>query len=348
MYIKESCNNIIDLYDDDDLFSWYSKLTGRYRIFRDRFGLGINKFSPWMVSNEVDRIPDGNINVTIEEALNEEIKRIYNMNKKIYIMWSGGVDSTSIICSFIQNGFDKSNIFILHSESSIEEYPLFYKFLLEQKWNLLKFDYFTLYDMLNTIISDDNNVLLSGIHGDKLYEGTFIRQYEFINWKQFLMECDGKHHIPIYEYILKSLDVKPYTTSDFLWVMNFVLSWNESLAFPFMRKNYILPFSTSTFQDICMQRFKTRNSYGSYEFENPKFYKPELKNIIFDVLKDEEYVNSKRKVYSFKQIKGFDKTEYKYYTYLWCDSGFISGNTFDSYEKKKFLKCWRKDSYRDE
>lgn len=345
MYIKESCNNIINLYDDDDFFSWYSKLTGRFRIFRDRFGLDINKFSPWMVSNEIDTIPTGNTNYTIEEALNEEISRIYNMNKKIYIMWSGGVDSTSIICSFIQNGFDKSNIFILYNDSSINEYPLFYNFLLEQKWNLIKFDYFTLYDLLNNIISDDNNVLLSGIHGDKLFEGVFVKNYEFSNWKYFLIENDAKHHIPICEHILKSLDVNPTTTADFLWVIHFALSWGESLAFPFMRKNYLLPFSTSIFQDICIQRIKTRNSYGSYEMANPKFYKPELKSIIFDVTKDENYMNMKQKVYSFKQLKGFDKTEYKYYTYLWCDSGIIMEHTFDVYEKKKFLNRWRKDSY---
>ena len=276
MKIIQSSNNIINLYNDENIFDWYSKFSNN-RIIRDRFGLDLNKYSPWHISDKVDILPDGNVSISIETALHEEISSICKLKKNVYIMWSGGVDSTAIICSFIQNGYSKTNIHILYTEDSIKEYPQFFNYLQKNSFNMILFDYSSLFELIKNVIQSDD-ILINGVHGDKLYEGLFPESYENIHWKQFVLENSGKQYIPIFEHILKSFNFNPTTTADFFWMMDFNFRWGETLTLPFV-KNVILPFSSDTFQNICVNRMKTFHSYGVKESSNPSLYKPELKKL---------------------------------------------------------------------
>lgn len=345
MNIITSSNNIINLYTDDDIFSWYSKFS-RNRIIRDRFGLNINQFSPWMVSNNKDCIPIGNISDSVVEILHKEIECIYKQGKNIYILWSGGVDSTSIICSFIQQNYT-SNIKILYSDNSIKEFPAFFEYLKNNtSWELIYFNYLNFYDLLQTISSNDRNVIVSGLHGDKLYEGSIPSSHiqdGYLHWKEFVIKYNGRNFIPIFEYIFSKFDIQPSTALDFFWMLDLNFRWGETLSFPYI-KRLMLPFTSNLMQELCVKRMKLYKSYGCEEYNNPKLYKPELKSIIYDVIHNNEYLY-KEKVHSFREMTDYDKTRYVYYTYLWCDSGVIIHNTLDEYEKKKFLRVYRKESY---
>ena len=87
----------------------------------------------------------------LESGINA-VKIVEKENKNIYILWSGGIDSTYVLCSFLASHIDKKTVTIVCNHNSIAEYPWFWhniikkhnlnymsteKFFQWGKWNLI-------------------------------------------------------------------------------------------------------------------------------------------------------------------------------------------------------------------
>jgi hypothetical protein len=117
---------------------------------------------------------DGNNIPTYADACNERattlIKQAEDKDKKIYLMWSGGVDSTAILVSFLINSTaeQRQRFVVLMSQDSIRENPEFFK-----NHILNKLEYQTssrLIDMYYT----DSNLFVHGEVNGQLYGENII------------------------------------------------------------------------------------------------------------------------------------------------------------------------------
>ena len=77
-----------------------------------------------------DAIPMPNLDLSINESVDEYFdiiaKEYVNKYSEIYLLWSGGIDSTAALISLIKARKSKNQLTVLYSSSSIAEYPWFY------------------------------------------------------------------------------------------------------------------------------------------------------------------------------------------------------------------------------
>ena len=79
------------------------------------------KSKPWTV-------PDQSIDQPLEDILELRVQQILasNQNTKFNLFWSGGIDSTTMVCAFLMYCTDVSNLRIVYSPMSMKENPHFF------------------------------------------------------------------------------------------------------------------------------------------------------------------------------------------------------------------------------
>jgi hypothetical protein len=66
-------------------------------------------------------------NKSFKEICDSAATNILNEGKPVDIFWSGGIDSTVVVISFLNVCTDLSQINIVYDKGGIKEYPLFYE-----------------------------------------------------------------------------------------------------------------------------------------------------------------------------------------------------------------------------
>ena len=296
-------SNIKVNFTDNSLLSWYS-LEQKSRLMRDRFG-SLNKYSPFKFSKTYDKIPSiSSMNGTYEEFRDIFYKKIENICKKyknIYIMWSGGVDSTALLCGLINYGC--KNLYVLCTEDSIQEYPFLYeKIKTSYNINFITHEYMTQF----SYSLKEDEILLIGTPGDQLFGSTLSYKYNthcHNNWKEFFINTTYNYKSLIFQndYALTEYKLVDYikTTQALFWWLNFSVKWEYvHLFYPCTKQVYHI-YADKQFQEWCMSRIDIINDIP---YTNPLYYKRELKNIIFEVTKDYEYFKNKIKEGSYQKL----------------------------------------------
>ena len=328
------CKNPIN---EPNILSLYGNLQSSY-IEIDRFGF-LNQFSNYKLGksdNFTDFISDmPNSDEKFTEIFNkrilEIIERSNKENLKIYVSWSGGVDSSAIVCGLLMSEIEKSKINILYSSKSIEEYPLLYEKLNENKINMI--------DMSNDIgavifsNSINDGLLITGWCADQLF-GSIINQIypdyynkpfehwiidysktENFDWNDSIEQCKTA-----FEHY--KLPVK--TFSEWTWFMNFFIKWNyvkmSSYATIGKYTDRVINFyDTIDFQKWAINNFDKLSALSQLKSNE---YKLPLKKIILNYTKDKEYYNNKGKYGSWSNISAvqnkiklafLDNEGYKFY-----------------------------------
>jgi hypothetical protein len=164
-----------------DINSMFSNSPKFDPLDRTNLALGPIVFSserPW-------RIP--NVELDLETALEKRVTEICNTEHKINILWSGGIDSTAIVVSFLRYAPDLKQCRILYSPWSTYEHPDFF--------DLLKtINQIELVDLSGEfyLTCDLDGIFVSGNSGDEIHaslDQSFFDQYGydflFTNWKDF-------------------------------------------------------------------------------------------------------------------------------------------------------------------
>lgn len=118
--------------------------------------------------NEQFALPASHAASTFDDACISRACELLDANKKIYIMWSGGIDSTAIVTAFLASGQDLSNIVIALNHDSIKEYPKFYFEHIRPKFPVIAIE--ELMTIASTIGIE--GIVLSGEHADQLIGGS--------------------------------------------------------------------------------------------------------------------------------------------------------------------------------
>lgn len=280
---------------------------------RDRFGI-LNKYSPINWSNQTDEIPTAfTEHVALGTIMDERMAEILAKysSGKVVVAWSGGVDSTAVICAYLRSGAPLDRLTIVCTEDSIEEYPLFYELLRKLGVNIN-----IAYSVTDELSDVECEVILTGCCGDQLFGSVVnthnvnlynepwvdaLRTYAYGKRKVKLSNRSLEILEAVYTDYGKNLGVEIEQWCEFLWMMNFGCKWtfmqhgtNLSLA---GTPNY--GKAVAFFEDIKFQRWAVTR-FPSLRERNPHTnvltYKAELKQYILNYTADRTYFQSKGKM----------------------------------------------------
>jgi hypothetical protein len=273
-----------------------------------------------------------------------ELKHQSDNFDKIYLFWSGGIDSTLVLCSILKNFTDLSNFVVVLNQNSIDEYPLMYNEYIDGKINVVSTnDFFE-----GRIRFSHNHLYTSGEVGGPLisfdsYENFNNRYPGIYNkpWKnhvnellKFFAENSSTHKAVItYKEILttsKASNIDLYSVYEFLWWVNF--NWGHDIDLISLLWNY-----QELDQTIDVKRFLEQNCFFWYNSQSCQNWALSLlgqdlmirdniqkfiyKTYIYEFNKDSSYFKYKnkevstpknRQMYLNKKILAID-TEYKLY-----------------------------------
>ena len=302
-----------------------------------------------------------NFNMSYEDCCLQRAEELINLskllNKPIVIMYSGGIDSTLVVISFLkilQKENIRDRIIIAMTPESINENPNFnYKFIINT-FNLISSENFSYF-------FNGQYIILGGEHNDQLF-GSDITQKVGLAWgfeKLFnsykdelmyrwllYMGLEPQHARFWFDMLVWSAETSPCqikTSFDLFWWLNFNFKW-QSVFFRILlrvnkdeRKNINLEFINNYFHHFYttqnFQKWSMLNSHLKVK-EDWKSYKYICKEIIYNYTKDEYWFNNKIKVGSLFKIflnkntpQGLD-TNYNFLFKLSASDYYNSNNSF--------------------
>lgn len=279
------------------------------------------------------------INDKLSDILDERALELNNIakleNKKIFIMWSGGIDSTAVLTAFIKNISvqDLENYTVVLSASSIEENPVFYEKFIKGKIKCIPYlEYQVCNSELETSISLNGDPA-DCIFGPSLFAfkhlvptGGHLMPYKD-NIKVIIsaLEKNSEQYIKLFKVpnfgawyvnkITKNLmEVSPpdvETISDWWWWHYYNFKWQFSVWRPFYRRKTkgleYEPLTQSNLQSFVTNTFYNTDRFQLWSYSNRRnhiinndirTHKHEVKQYILDLDQNYSYHTNKSKVQS--------------------------------------------------
>lgn len=290
--------------------------------------------TPWNIpSNPLYKIPEFKIiNDSLKDLLDARAIELYHKakknNKKIAVMWSGGIDSTAVLTSFLKNisNTDKDIITVICDTNSILENIEFYKKFIS---NNLKCIHYRTLDMTEEFLQ--SHILVHGDPADCLFGPSSSKYQYFIDrgqhlepWKKHLDKMKELLEIPhidpvSYEpgfgewYVnkitnnLEEVGQADYLTSVADWwfwhYYNFKWEITCQIPFLFLRRNFTNSFSDAILKEYAHDTFFNTEKFQQWGYSNIKksipkdfaLHKREVKTYIYEFTKDPNYLKYKSK-----------------------------------------------------
>lgn len=173
------------------------------------------------------------------DVAEERANALKSCDGPIYIMYSGGVDSTSAVVAFLRTWSTEElqRVFILASHHSVDEFPLF--------WNIVvdKFRGRIFPSFKHVESYCDKGYVVTGEHGDQLFGSDIIRTiYKMYGdegihkpWQDIMPDVYRRVFPPeivdgFIERYEQTLGVCPFpirTSFDWIWWFNFTNKWQH-------------------------------------------------------------------------------------------------------------------------
>lgn len=291
----------VDPTVDTDILSISNYLLGG-TICRDRFNLFNHLSNIRFDLDKEDPIPV-RINKTFEEITDERAQELIKLSNggNIVVLWSGGVDSNTVVSAFLRNGLGKDRLKMVGTEETIRRSPWLYEQLTSTGYTV------TITDNIPDVAGNypECAVLVSGGGGDQLNMHC-IHRYEYslyskpwITGVEKLYEIIGfplsknslEYFETMWQHYAKMFDLELKHFCEFIWLHNFgprfdfvrdrepsmfVNRKNESKFHPF--------FMSYDFQCWAVTNFEHINDY--HQVLDRYHYKMFCKDYIYSVTKD--------------------------------------------------------------
>ena len=298
-YLKD--RKIGKLSFDREIFKIYVKMmehTGRQYQIVDRNDLlphflPIVNICPLPDMSKKKVLPYYDINIM-------EAETILKMGKRINVMWSGGIDSTSVLSSFLIAGAKPDQLYVTMTTDSIDEYPWFYHNIIDGK--IEHSNFVTPIEQQLLSLSEDF-VHVTGEHLGS-YTGGIYHENEDHNasYKKYL---DPE----IVEFLSPSINACPrpiVNMSDYRWYTKIYLTWQGWHIRKFLLSDY---FTNNLIHFGNNDLFHYWTLFTE-DKEDWHFAKIGHKKIIFEYTKDEEYFRTKERqksiiTYNNSHIQGW-------------------------------------------
>lgn len=240
----------------------------------------------------------------------------------VYLFWSGGIDSTLVLCSLLKNwdSVSLSKLIVVANSHSIAEYPEMYYLHIHNKFREVSTDEF----FSGNVKLTNNSLYVTGDTGDPLFGYGPI--YEFDMRYPGVYQKPWRQNIDILleyfsgpagkvagnfamDHIIDSLslaNIQVDTVYDFLWWIDFnwgydfdlyYLCWLYSELPPtvdakkFVEDNTFPFFNCKLYQNWAITTIGTNKKIG----EDVSTHKLSAKRYIFDYTRDHDYFHNKRK-----------------------------------------------------
>lgn len=290
--------------------------------------------TPWNIpNNPLYKIPEFKIiNDSLKDLLDTRALEIYynakKTNKKIAVMWSGGIDSTAVLTALLKNipNTDKNIVTVICDTNSILENIEFYKNFISNKLECI---HYRTFDMNEDFLQ--NYILLHGDPGDCLFGPSVSKYQYFIDrgqhlepWKNHLDKMKELLEIPhidpaSYEpgfgewYVnkvtnnLEETGQAEYLTSIADWwfwtYYNFKWEICCQIPFLFLRRDFSSTFSNDILKEYAQNTFFNTEKFQQWGYSNIKknipkdftLHKKEVKMYIHEFTKDLNYLEYKSK-----------------------------------------------------
>jgi hypothetical protein len=251
------------------------------------------------------------------ERARELIERANKMDVSIYVLWSGGIDSTLLLVSLLKNANDveKERIVVLLSEESIMEYPKFYHEHIRGKLRKepsAAFPYivgtkhlFVSGELNDQIMGAAVPHGLMGMYGDDIIHRPRTRDiiFEFYNRKAQNPEITNRY-LDLFDRVVAASPVTLHTYFDYFWWINFTMKWQlaylriltftvprniSALTPEYLATRYVSFYDTDDFQLWSMLNLdmKVKDTWPTYKWV--------CKDIIYDYTHDADYRDTKIK-----------------------------------------------------
>ena len=271
-------------------------------------------------------------------------------NAKIYVLWSGGVDSTCALVSLLEQCSEKNRIIVLLDENSILEYPLFFAQHIRGKlaWRPAR-------EFAELFASD--NFLVSGEHNDQLFGSDIIGQaislfginavcgrlQRELLTSLFEYKLDGDRPSALFfsgllGRLAETAPIVLETNFELLWWINFVLKWQTVYMRSLIFSKHAL---SSAHLETFYQPFFNTTDFQLWSLNNPdkrmrndwRSYKWPAKDVIFRFTADADYRDNKIKRQSLKDLL----SRRPYHKFL--DENFAFREEMDWYEPRNDLQA---------
>lgn len=245
---------------------------------------------------------------SIEEMCFNSAKNIVHKsnNQKIFVAWSGGIDSTIALTELMKITC-KDQIVVLLNGNSILEYPDFYNNHIKGNYETRPFSFYS-DDTLKECIKE--GVVVTGHITDNLFGEPHL--YQVVPEEKLKQSVDNflkdvdKNSKNLYINLIKSCPRKLIDLKDFFWWMNYTLSYQfEQLCVLLELENMILNENlfhfcdTDSWNDYAVST-PAEKKYQGYDYRN---FKMPLKKHLYKFTKDDEYTHQKIKVFSWRKYR---------------------------------------------
>ncbi len=276
------------------------------------FGRPLNRFAP--TKTVISPIPtfeeaEAAPRQTLEEicvARAAEIKTKAN-GRNIYLLWSGGIDSTLALHSLDQGGLQFTVIF---DKESMDEYDELSTAIIDGEYPNISIEFDPTPGKYGTILDDANNYIVTGGNGDEIFGGEPNCSGEIEN-------ADQDHTLYIPSYILNStndyvkqlvgiVNMQDLNVCEWRWAINFIYRYQQiQISTMYMLgldmvnarpgHDAIHFYDTSAFQLWSVQNFRSLCGVGEDKMV--------AKELIYKYDNCDRYLENKVKVCSMKKTK---------------------------------------------
>lgn len=276
-------------------------------------------------------------------------KELINTNKKIYLLWSGGIDSTTVLTAFLLSNVSADQLIIVCNSDSIREYPDFYLKYIRGQFEVQAAELVFQNLKLKTV----DGIILSCEQGDCMHGQDFGMMGLTLFGKQYLWDEPNKKNIlrlfkakglsdqaancwhDVYASNVSHSPREINTMYDFCWWTTFNWRWQwavEKLRMRFSQDQGIQTF----FSSDQMQSWSVRHK--QQDIATLDDFKYDFKKFIFDYTNDQEYFKLKIKHPSATIYYSLNS-----YSAITQDRQRILGENFsirDYYNKENFISDW--------
>jgi hypothetical protein len=258
-----------------------------------------------------------NYNDCCNYRANELLEKSRAMQIPLGIMWSGGIDSTRLLISFLQNfplSDLKDSVKIITSQDAVHENPKFFKNYILPNFDLINSEAIPW-------LFNKQYILVTGELNDQLFGSDLLRNYLIYSNTEYLeplnkskifnyVNCkieDTFISTIVVDTIFKSADrygIVLEKNSDWFWWYNFCFKWQKvymrTLALPV---NSQWGNINESFVNNFLHHFYNTEYFQLWSINNPQIrnfskwsdYKFQAKKEIYDFNKDNDYFENKIK-----------------------------------------------------
>ena len=303
---------------DSDPFSLATRLF-TVRVVRDRFNI-LNHISPYNFDTKTESINTNFASLIFSDVMDQVANEFIHQYENIVISWSGGLDSTAVVVSFLRNlpENQRDRLTIFGSPSSIQEAPNFYKLLQDLKIKVIisnnffydlgmyKCDLITTGCGADSFFASTSLLKAPSLYHMDPYEG--IKSMWLINNPSIILTKKDYINIrDLYDFYAKSLGLNISYFCDIAWLFEYGCRFtNGSEKLKMLLGKYpnsnkcIAFFKHSLFSSWAYLNFYKTQKHNPYL--NKIDFKLELRKYIYSFDKDEEYFHNKGKADSISKI----------------------------------------------